>query len=439
MSKGKRTAEKLTEARIRAARPKPGGLKLPDGHGLYLHISPADGRAWRYGFRWPDPAETDGKTGRPKLRAQTLTLGNYPEMTLAEARAAHADARRLLAKGVNPAAAKSAAKRGAPLAGAEDAECVTFKALAEAFLERQARGLKPASLANARRCLERHILPALGRRPAAAIEALEIRRRVIEPHLKAGSFNLARRLMCIVGQVYRSAQTEGLKLADPTAPLSLREDLKGYRPRPRAALESPEAAGELMRLLDGHRGEASVRNALRLAPYVFLRPSELRGARWAEIDMERGVWTIPGGRMKAGEDHAVPLSSQALAVLREQREVSGRLEHVFPGHDPLKAISRDSLLKAIRRLGYGPEEMTPHGFRGMASTMLNGLGFRPDWIEAQLAHREPNQVRRAYNRAGYLEDRAMMMQSWADYLDGLKAGGAEAGEAEARARKAARG
>jgi integrase len=197
-----------------------------------------------------------------------------------------------------------------------------------------------------------------------------------------------------------------------------------------AAITDPAAFGGLLRAVDGYPGAADVKAALRLLPYVFVRPSELAGARWAEIDLEAGMWIIPAGRMKAGRAHTVPLSAQARAILARQRELSGDGALVFPNRrDPSRPMCRHSILMALRRLGYGKGEMTVHGFRAAASTMLNSLGFNPDWIERQLAHKERNPVRAAYNRADYLPERAGMMQEWADHIDGLRAAAAAAGGA----------
>ncbi|MDR1037402.1 MAG: tyrosine-type recombinase/integrase [Deltaproteobacteria bacterium] len=403
----KRTAEKLSEKAIQAAKPGPRPRKLADGHGLFLYLTPKDGRSWRYAFRF-------------RGRAQTLTLGAWPEVSLRDAREAHAEARQLLAKGVNPAAAK----REGTLSGRAGGP--TFRELAEECLARLAPGLAPETVKErAARCA-RHLYPRLGDLPAASLRPRQIL-NALEPVIQAGRLPLVRQLIGLVGQVCRYGIAAGHDLIDPTA--GLRGVVKVPAPEPRAAVTDPGRFGEMLARIEGYRGSDSVRAALRLLPYVFVRASELCHAEWGEIDFGKALWTIPKERMKAGREHRVPLSTQALAILEGQREAYGAGRWVFPSHASSgMPIRRESPLKALGALGYSGTAMTLHGFRSTASTLLNGLGYNPDWIERQLAHADRDRIRAAYNRGEYLAERTKMMQEWADHIDGLRAAALAAGE-----------
>jgi integrase len=412
-----RTADKLTEARIRAAKAGPRGRKLADGHGLYLYVSPTDCRSWRYDYTF---RETDPATGEARPRAKTLTLGTYPEIGLREAREAHAEARRTLARGISPAAAKREARDAPPAPKGE-----TFRELAEEFLGRHSRRVRPSTLKVIRSDLERNAFPALGGREAASVRPRELL-LAFSPLEEAGHPGTCNRMIGLCGQIYRYGISTGRDLTDISS--GIRTAVPAPPAAPMAAITAPDAFGGLLRAIDGYHGGAEARGALRLLPYVFVRPAELTGARWAEIDLEAGMWIIPAARMKSGRAHAVPLSAQARALFAGQRELSGGGPYVFPNRrDPSRPMGRQSILLALRKLGYAKGEMTAHGFRAAASTMLNSLGFNPDWIERQLAHAERNPVRAAYNRADYLQERAGMMQDWADHVDGLRAAAAAAG------------
>jgi integrase len=281
--------------------------------------------------------------------------------------------------------------------------------------------LAPATLEKATWQFEQQLFPELGERPIAQISAPELL-AVLRKIEVRGKIETAHRAKQRASQVFRYAIATGRADRDPTG--DLRGALTPLKPQNRAAVTQPAKVGELLRALSGYSGHPVTHAALRLAPYVFVRPGELRGAEWAEIDLDAGEWRIGAQRMKMREAHLVPLSTQAAAILREIQLLTGSGTYVFPSLRTLKrSISENTITAALRRMGYSGEEMTTHGFRAMASTLLNEQGFPPDVIELQLAHKERNKVRAAYNRAQRLEERRHMMQAWADYLDALKAGG----------------
>ncbi|MDR1081876.1 MAG: tyrosine-type recombinase/integrase [Deltaproteobacteria bacterium] len=392
-------ADKLTEKAIQNAKPGPKARKLFDGHGLFLYVPPKGAKSWRYAFR---------HHGKP----QTLTIGTWPETSLAEARAAHAEARGMLSRGVSPAIAKREAKLAGSAAGA-----VTFGELAEDYLARIAVDHAPGTVKAVGATLSNHVLEALGRRPADGIRPRDVVAALV--HLEAeGKFREWKRAAGIIGRTFRYAIAAGRELMDPT--VGLRGAVASPKAVPRAAVTDPEGAGKLMLAMDGLK-DGPVKEALRMLAYVFTRPGELCNAEWAEIDLERRIWTIPAGRMKSGKEHLVPLSDQVLAILKDRRARFGDGRFVFPSpRVPGRPVSRASLLMALRSLGYAESAMSLHGFRSTASTLLNEMGFSPDWIERQLAHEDGRRIRAIYNRADYMEDRKRMMQTWADRLDGLR-------------------
>jgi integrase len=267
-----------------------------------------------------------------------------------------------------------------------------------------------------------HLFPALGKRPIAKITARELL-DVLREIEAAGKVETANRVKVKAGQVFRHAVVEGKAAADITA--SLRGALKSPKGKHHAAVTDPMRVGELLRAIDGFAGQTVTLAALKLAPLVFVRPGELRNAEWAELDLDAAIWRIPGHKMKMKAPHLVPLSTKAVAILRELHSLTGSGHFVFPGiRTASRPMSENTINGALRRLGYTGEEMTGHGFRSMAATRLNEMGWNADAIERQLAHAESNKVRDAYTSAAqYLEERTRMMQAWADYLDGLRAGG----------------
>lgn len=392
----KRQSKSLTDVKIRQARPQDKPYKLADGHGLYLLINASGSKLWRFDYRY-------------SRKRNTLALGSYPDVSLAKARKQHMKAREALADGRDPALERRIRRE----AGAN-----TFAGVADEWLGKARKGWSESHAKTVRYRLDRYLMPRLGHRPIGEIMPPEML-RVLKP--LADRPDTARRAKQIAGQVFRYAVANGLAERDPTA------DLKGALPagkvRRRAAITDPRKVGPLLRAIDGYEGHPVVRAALRLAPLVFVRPGELRHMEWKEIDFERAEWRIPAEKMKMGEAHIVPLARQALAILEDIQPLTGRGRYVFPGvRTSTRPISENTLNAAIRRQGFTKDEMTAHGFRAMASTLLNEQGWPPDVIERQLAHAERNKVRAAYNRASHMEERRRMMQSWADHLDGLAQG-----------------
>jgi len=390
------TTDFLTEMRIRRARPRAHPYKLRDGGGLYLLINPNDAKQWRVRYRFG---------GRESM----LSLGSYPATSLKTARARRAEVRAALEAGRNPAAERRAERANS---------ANTFETIAREWLAKQP--FAPKTLAKAVWTFEDLLFPYIGSRPVTALtapELLEVFRRLE----RRGKHETAHRSKQRVGQVLRYAIATGRAERDPTA--DLRGALAPIKVTNRAAVTDPREVAQLLRALDGYEGHPIVEAALTLAPLVFVRPGELRGAEWAEIDLDACEWRIAAHRMKMRRPHLVPLAKQAVAVLRDIEPLTGRGRYVFPS--PLTAqrpLSDNAITAALRRIGFTGEQMSWHGFRAMASTLLNELGFPPDIIELQLAHQERNEVRAAYNRAQRLDERRQMMQSWADYLDGLRSG-----------------
>ncbi len=386
----------LTDAKIKAAKTRQKPYKLSDSRGLYLLVHPSGGRWWRLKYRY---------VGKEKK----LSLGVYPDVGLKLARERREESRRVLRAGIDPSA-----ERQAKRAVTE----TTFRALATEWLARQK--LAPATHEKATWQFDQQLFPELGDRPIREIAAPDIL-AVLRKIEARGKIETAHRAKQRAGQVFRYAIATGRADRDPTG--DLRGALTPLKPQNRAAVTQPAKVGELMRALQGYSGHPVTHAALRIAPYVFVRPGELRGAEWSEIDLHAAEWRIRADRMKMREAHIVPLSTQAVAVLRELQSLTGRGTYVFPSlRTPKRCMSENAITAALRRMGYSGTEMTAHGFRAMASTLLNEQGFAPDVIELQLAHKERNKVRAAYNRAQRLEERRKMMQAWADYLDGLKAG-----------------
>ncbi|SEI92926.1 tyrosine-type recombinase/integrase [Frateuria terrea] len=395
----------LSDVAIRKAKPDAKPVKLADGAGVYLLLNPTGSKLWRWKYRI---------AGKEKL----LALGAYPEVSLVDARDACTDARRLLAKGIDPSAARKEAKQARAEAAAVAAD--TFEAVAREWMERQ--DVAEVTANKTRWLMESFLFPEIGSRPIAEISPREllVALRKIE---ESGKLETARRAKIKAGQVFRYAVLEGKAETDPTA--TLRGALKAPRNRHHAAITDPARMGELLRAIEGFSGQPATHAALRLAPLVFVRPGELRQAEWAEIDLEGGMWRIPAERMKMKAAHLVPLSTQAVAILRDLHAFTGYVRYVFPSlRTASRPMSENTVNAALRRLGYSGDEMTGHGFRSMAATRLNEMGWNPDAIERQLAHAESNKVREAYTHAAqYLEERTRMMQAWADYLDNLRAGG----------------
>jgi integrase len=392
----------LSDAKLRAAKPSERAQKLFDGGGLYLLIQPTGARGWRLKYRYG---------GKEKL----LSLGQYPEVALRDARERRDAARKHLANGVDPSAHRRAAEIQRRISGTN-----TFEAVAREWMDGLA--VAPITSAKNRWLFESFLFPDLGTRPIAEITPRELL-TVLRKVEKTGKLETAMRARVKAGQVFRYAIQEGRAETDPT--LALRGALKSPKPKHRAGITEPRRIGELLRAIDGFSGQPATMYALRLAPLVFVRPGELRAAEWQEFDLEAHEWRIPAARMKMKAAHLVPLSTQAVVILRGLHAITGHGRLVFPSiRSTSRPMSENTITAALRRLGYTGDEMTGHGFRSMASTRLNELGWRADAIERQLAHAESNKVRDAYSSAAqYLEERRQMMQAWADYLEQLKRGG----------------
>jgi integrase len=392
----------LTDARIRNAKPMAKSYKLSDGGGMYLLVTPGGGRYWRLDYRFVG-------------KRRTLALGVYPTVTLANARSGRDEARRQLEKDVDPNAAKKATKLAVKLASEN-----TFEAIAREWIAKQRNRLAPKYCALLLARLEADIFPRIGSQfvwDVGAPELLEALRKVE----KRGAIETARRLRQLYGQVFRYAIATGRAKDDPSTALRGALGSPG-RPRGHKAMALNEMPNFLI-TLKAYDGDPRTRLALRLMVLTFARTTELRAARWSEfenLEANEPLWRVPAIRMKMKREHLVPLSPQAVAVLRELRALPGSDANPFlfpsPSHEGY--MSNNTMLYAMYRMGYHGRA-TVHGFRAMASTALNEMGFRPDVIERQLAHQEQNAVRAAYNRAGYLTERRSMMSRWADYLDAL--------------------
>jgi len=391
----------LTDTAVRNAKPREKPYKLSDGHGLYLQVEPSGSKLWRLKYRFND-------------KEKRLSFGVYPRVTLAQARERQLEARRLLGTGVDPGEYKKQTRRAAVVASAN-----TFEAVGrEWFLKFSSVWAKSHSGKVLLR-LENDVFPWLGSRPIASIEAVELLETIRRTEAR-GALETAHRCLGYCGQIFRYAIATGRAKRNPAA------DLRGALPPVKsthfASITNPETVGGLLRAIDGYHGALVTRCALRLAPLTFVRPGELRKAEWAHIDFVAAEWRIPGERMKMGRDLIVPLSRQAMDVLRELHPLTGHGQYLFPSVQcATRPMSENTVNAGLRRLGYTGDEMTGHGFRALARTILDEvLGYRVEWIEHQLAHEVRDHNGRAYNRTAFLQGRKDMMQGWADYLDGLR-------------------
>ena len=394
----------LTPSAVANAKPQAKPYKLTDERGMYLLVNRDGARWWRFDYRRPDTRKRN-----------TLSLGTFPDVSLRKARDKRDEARALLVDGIDPGSERKATK----IAGEERA-ANSFAAIAEEWLAKQAARMAPATFEKARWTFDDLLFPWIGNRPITEIDApelLKVLRRIEE----RGAHETAHRTKQRAGQVFRYAIATARAKHDPTA--DLRGALAPVVSTSRAAITDPAKVGVLLRAIDAYQGSLVTKCALRLAPLVFVRPGELRRAEWSELALDAAIWRIPASKMKMREEHIVPLPAQAVAVLRELQPLTGRGQYVFPSHrGKARMMSENTINAALRYMGFDKDTMTGHGFRAMASTRLNEMGWAPDIIERQLAHAERNKVRAAYNRAQYLDERTRMMQAWADYLDGLRTG-----------------
>ena len=394
----------LTDVKIRGAKPQDKPYKLSDSGGLFLFITSAGSKCWRLKYRF---------NGKEKL----LAIGVYPEISLSEAREKRDQAKKHIANGIDPSSFKKASKQSERRSVEGNFEWVAR----EWHMKNSPRWSENHSALILRR-LERYIFPWLGSYQLADITApqlLESLRRIENK----GALETAHRIYQICGQVFRYAVATGRASRDPTG--DLRGALPPAKVKHHATIIDPTKIGALLRVIEGYEGFIVTKCALRLAPLVFVRPGELRKAEWSEMDLDKAEWTIPAEKMKMRSPHLVPLSRQAILILRDLYPLTGTGKYVFPGLlSSKRPMSDNTVNAALKRLGYESTDITGHGFRAMARTLLDEtLGFRPDVIEHQLAHAVKDPLGRAYNRTTHLQIRREMMQKWADYLDELKANG----------------
>ena len=394
----------LTDTAIRKAKPSDNRQKLIDGGGLYLLLNPNGSRWWRWDYRRPIVGKRN-----------TLSLGTYPDTGLADARGKRDAFRKLLATGIDPGEHRKATR-----AAGEERAANSFEVVGREWFAKQKTNWVQGHADKVLLRLENDVFPWLGKRPIAEVTPKELL-ATINRIVNRGAVDSAHRALQNSGQIFRYAIVTGRAEHNPAA------HLRGALPSPKekhlAAITDPKKVGGLLRAIDTYSGSFVTKCALQLAPLVFVRPGELRHAEWAEIDLGKAEWNIPAEKMKMREPHLVPLAAQAVEILTELHALTGHGRYVFPGgHSPKRPMSDNAVLAALRRMGFEKEEMSGHGFRAMARTMLDEiLHFRPEYIEHQLAHavRDPNG--RAYIRTSHLPERRKMMQAWADYQDTLRA------------------
>jgi len=392
----------LTDNACKKTKPTGKRMRLYDTGGMYLEVSPAGGKWWRLKFRFAD-------------KEKLLSLGTYPEVTLAEAREKRDEARKLLHSDIDPSAHRKVLK-----ASRASSATNTLKAIAEEWLARFEGTWAPSHTTGVKRRLEKDVYPWIGSRPIAEItppEVLAVLRRIEG----RGRLETAHRVRTHVGMVFRFAIATGRAERDPTA--DLRGALPAAKPEHMAAVTEPAKLADLLRVIWGYsEGTPIVSAALKLAPLLFVRPGELRTARWADIDLVKAEWRFTTSKTKT--PHIVPLAKQAVAILRDLRPLTGLAPYVFPSQRSRDRPMSDAAVNAaLRRMGIDKATASGHGFRATARTLLDEvLGFRVDLIEAQLAHAVRDALGTAYNRTAFLPERRAMMQKWADYLGTLAAG-----------------
>jgi integrase len=390
----------LTDVKIKALKPKDKLYAVSDEKGLYLEVSTTGGKWWRFKYRF------DGKQKR-------LSVGTYPDVGLKQAREQRDQLRKQIANGVDPSNIRKAEKLS-------NAGQLSFEFVAREWHQKFKHRWSEKYALNTINRLEREVFPFIGSKNINDIKAPELL-AVLRRMESRGILETAHRVHQKCGQIFRYAVATGRAERDPST------DLKGALPpvkvKHHASIIEPQQIGGLLRAINGYSGSFVTICALRLAPLVFVRPGELRHAEWTEFDLEKAEWRIPAEKMKMASVHIVPLSKQSLAVIEALKPVTGSGKYLFPSiRTKTRPMSENTVNGALRRLGYTGDEMVGHGFRSMASTILNEQGWNRDAIERQLAHSERDGVRAAYNYAEYLPERKRMMQAWANYLDGLAAG-----------------
>ena len=393
----------LSDAQIKNAKPQEKDYKLMDGFGLFLLITPTNGKLWRFDYRFDN-------------KRKMLALGAYPSVTLAEARQRREDAKKLLANGIDPGAMKKTLK-----STGKELAANTFEVIARQWHLKFSTAGKwsPTHAADIMHRLEKDIFPPLGSRPISEIKPKELL-TVLERIVSRGALDSAHRLRHHCGMIFRYA------IVHEYAERDIAADLRGALPPVKgghhAAATTPKDLAPILRSIDDFNGSFIVKSALQLLPLVFCRPGELRASEWSEINFDDCIWEIPAERMKMKQPHIVPLSRQAINILKELQPLTGYGRYLFPCHrSPLRCMSNNALNAGLRRLGFTKEEATAHGFRASARTILDEvLKVRPDFIEHQLSHSVRDALGTAYNRTSHLDERKKMMQTWADYLDNLK-------------------
>lgn len=394
----------LTASAIRALKPRSKNYKVADEKGLYLQVTPAGGRLWKVKFRGPAGLE------------KKLSLGAYPNLSLKQARELRDEARTQLASGIDPAEKKRRDKHAAKVAAAN-----SFSFVALAYIDKCKREGRAAATTAKQEWLLKLLERGIGYRPVSEIEPFEMLEAVRRYEMTKRTES-AHRALQFASQVFRFAIANQMAKSDPTR--DLRGALVSHKAKHHAAILEPAKAGELLRAIDGYEGSPVVHVALQLSALLFVRPGELRHAEWIEIDFNAAVWRIPAAKMKMRSEHAVPLSTQALTLFRKLAALTGEGRYAFPSiRTPARPMSENTVNAALRRLGYSTDDMTAHGFRAMASTLLNESGkWSHDAIERALAHKDKDEVRGAYHRGSHWQERVLMAQWWADYLDRLRKG-----------------
>ena len=393
----------LTTTQIRNAKPNPNGKpnKLGDGFGLYCVVTKTS-KTWVYRYKRPNSKET------------TATFGKFPDMTLQQAREARVSARKMLTEGVDPNIHQKEKKLSV-----QNTNTPTFKDMFDQWYNNNKDSWKPNYQSDIVRRCECHIFPHIGNKPIGDIDIREMI-GVFQILNNAGTIDTLDKVKSVSSRVFKYAVGMGIIDSNPTRDISA-DLFKKKKTKNLAHITNPKEIGGLLRMIDGYKGSYQIENALKIAPYVFLRPNELAGLEWEEIDFDNNIIRVNPMRMKMKTTHLVPLCVQVLKILSALRLINNNSKYVFPSlRSNTRYISPESLRAGLRRLGLSKEEITTHGFRHMASTRLYELGFRGEVIEIQLAHKQRNKIAAAYNHAEYLQERTEMMQYWADYLDKLK-------------------
>lgn len=392
----------LTEREIAALKPRDKNYRVADGHGLVVEVTTTGYLSFRYRYRF---------AGQLKM----LVIGKHPDTKLADARRRAAEAREMLDKGVDPGAERRAEKERQKIGAGN-----TFESVGRAWYAKAKVRLSEATVEKHTCHLDRDVYPLIGNRPIADLTAADML-KVLHRIEQRGAYDIAARTFGLCGRIFRYGVALGYCHRDPTRDVTLRDVLHPPAVKHHGSVTEPKAIGELLRATGGFTGTTVVKCALRLAPYVFLRPGELRAGEWSEVDLDEATWRVPASRMKMKELHIVPLAPQAVAILRELHQQTGHGKFMFPSERTGdRCMSEGTVGAALQRMGYAVGTMTFHGYRSMASTNLHELGFPHEIIERQLAHGERNQVAAAYNYAQYLPARRAMMETWATWLDGLR-------------------